>query len=332
MLDMDRRIAPVRRATFGVIALCLLLSGPWLGWWTIVPVVLAAIAFRLAEKHVEQAARPEWALFAAWVFSQIIIASSVALTGGPTVPTMAWLAIPLVTLGARFSERGIALGVGITLVLILAVAFGVNADAVIHSPPLLIAPIGLVIAVALLQSVLMRSDVDTRAEAIVDPLTGMLNRKALESRVTELTQQSKMTHQPVGMILGDIDLFKEINDTYGHAAGDAVLKDVAYTLRKALRAFDLVYRVGGEEFLVLLPGAETEQTKGVAEELRTAIAATPAGGQDMTMSFGVTASAPHHSFDYEELFAQADAALYQAKHEGRNCVFTPDGPAVPVLA
>ena len=88
------------------------------------------------------------------------------------------------------------------------------------------------IALAMMQSVIMRSDVDVRAEAVIDPLTGMLNRKALHVRVEELRQQSAITGEPVGLIVADLDHFKAINDTYGHAAGDAVLKDVAYALRK----------------------------------------------------------------------------------------------------
>ncbi len=321
MLDMDRRVRPVRKAAFGVLGLSLLLCGPWIGWWTIGPLVLAAALFRLAESRIDTSSRPEIGLFAAWAASQTIIAACVALTGGPTVPTMAWFAIPLVTLGARFSERGIALGVSITIALILAVAMGVDAQAVIHNPPLIVMPIAMVIAVAMLQMVLMRSDIDTRANAVIDPLTGTLNRQALLPRVAELRQQSLMTSEPIGMVLGDLDHFKRINDSFGHAAGDAVLKDVAYTLRKALRAFDLVYRIGGEEFLLLLPGATVEHAAEMAEQLRAAVAAARAGdGHELTMSFGVAASGAGEPFDYEALFAEADAALYAAKRDGRNCV------------
>ena len=94
----------------------------------------------------------------------------------------------------------------------------------------------------------MRSDVDHRTEAVIDGLTGMLNRRALDQRLHELTAQARITGQPIAVIAGDIDHFKRVNDEHGHAAGDAVLVEVAYRLRKALRAFDLAYRVGGEEF------------------------------------------------------------------------------------
>ncbi|MGH2870606.1 MAG: GGDEF domain-containing protein [Solirubrobacteraceae bacterium] len=98
-----------------------------------------------------------------------------------------------------------------------------------------------------------------------------------------------------------------MNDSHGHAAGDAVLKDVVYSLRKQLRAFDLAYRLGGEEFLVLLPGADTQRASMIAEELRAAIAARPHGGLPVSISFGVTASRPGHS-DYQQAMAIADQA------------------------
>ncbi len=123
------------------------------------------------------------------------------------------------------------------------------------------------------------------------------------------------------MIVTDIDHFKAINDSFGHAAGDAVLKDVAYALRKALRAFDLVYRIGGEEFVVLLPGAEVEAATRLAEELRAVVSSTTLGdGHDVTMSFGVSATRPGAAWDYVSQFAFADAELYRAKAEGRDRV------------
>jgi diguanylate cyclase (GGDEF)-like protein len=321
MIDMDRRVQPIRQKSFVVLALALLLCGPWLGWWTIFPLAVAGVLFGLADKRVEQVARPEYMLFAAWAGSEVMIAASVALTGGPKSPAMAWFAIPIVTLSARFSSRGVAVGAAVTLGLMLAVALGVNPNAVINNPPLLIMPIALTTAVAILSTALMHSDVKHRSEAIIDQLTGMLNRNALADRSLELAQQSEHTGKPIGLILGDLDHFKEVNDSHGHATGDAVLKDVAYVLRKQLRSFDGVYRIGGEEFLVLLPGADLEQAATMASRLREAVAADTVGpGLRVTMSFGVSASACDEKFDYKAVFAEADAALYGAKLSGRNSV------------
>jgi diguanylate cyclase (GGDEF)-like protein len=321
MLDMDRLVAPVRQRSFIVIAAALLICGPWLGWWTIIPLALAGVVFRLADAALERVTHTEYLLLAAWTVSQVMIVTSVALTGGPTSPAMSWFAIPIVTLSARFPVRGVIAGVLVTVVMLLAVAFGVNAHAVLVHPPLLIMPLALTIAVAILSTALMHSDVRHRSEAIIDQLTGMLNRHALDGRVVELTHQSHRTGQPVGLIVGDLDHFKDVNDTHGHATGDAVLQDVAYMLRKHLRAFDLAYRIGGEEFLVLLPGADLEQAVAMAERLRQGVAAdTVGGGLRVTMSFGVSASGHGDVFDYERVCAEADAALYEAKRHGRNAV------------
>jgi diguanylate cyclase (GGDEF)-like protein len=167
----------------------------------------------------------------------------------------------------------------------------------------------------------MRSDIEHRSDAVIDQLTGMLNRKALGTRAAELAQQSRLTGEPVGILLGDLDHFKEVNDTHGHALGDVVLKEVAYMLRKQLRAFDLAYRLGGEEFLILLPGSDAEHAAQLAERLRAAVCAREIGGRvRVTMSFGVAASMPHETFSYASVFAHADSALYEAKRTGRDRV------------
>jgi diguanylate cyclase (GGDEF)-like protein len=318
---MEERLKPVRAVAMGVLALALIAGAPWIGWWTLIPLVFAAGLFVVADKVLERTERPEYVLFAAWTGSEITIAAAVALTGGPAVATLSWIAIPVVTLSARFSLRGVIVGVAISITCVLAVAFGTDAQAVLDEPPLVMAPLALILATAALSTALMRSDVQHRGEAVIDPLTGMLNRKALANRVSELVQQSEVTGERIGVIVGDLDNFKRINDSHGHAAGDAVLADVAYMLRKQLRAFDLAYRIGGEEFLVLVPGSDLQESKRLAELLRRTVAACSYGdGARLTMSLGVSTSRPGEPFDYERVFASADEALYEAKSLGRNRV------------
>ena len=319
MLDMDRRLAPVRRATLAILAATAVAGTHWLGWWTFVPLLCAAAVFGVGVRLSARVSRPEYILFGAWVLAEAVIAATVAIAGVDS-GLLAWLAIPVITLGARFSMRGVIAGTGIGLGLMVAVAFATDADAVIAWPPLLVAPAAVLVSVAILSTALMRSDRQHRDEAVLDQLTGMLNRNALTRRALELEQQSALSGQPVGIVVGDLDRFKELNDAHGHAAGDAVLTDVAYTIRKQLRAFDLAYRLGGEEFLVLLPGADREQAAGLAEQLREVIAAEPRAGRAVTMSFGTSATAPGERFDYERAFRQADAALYEAKRGGRDRV------------
>src|SRR3954453_2011753 len=319
LLDMEERIRPVRRITMGILAVALLAGAPWIGigLWTLLPLAVAAGLFAFADARLERSERPEYVMFAAWALSEVTIAAAVALSGGPQVATLSWIAIPVVTLSARFSLRGVLVGVAIAISLVLVVGFGADTAAVLDQPPLVMAPIALILATAALSTALMQSDMHHRGEAVIDQLTGMLNRKALASRVSELAQQSGVTGEPVGMILGDLDRFKEVNDSLGHAAGDAALTDVAYLMRKHLRAFDLAYRIGGEEFLILLPGADITESAWLAEQLRAVVAADAVGdGTPLTVSFGVSASARGDRFDYDIVFAAADAALYEAKSEG----------------
>ena len=323
LLDMEERLKPVRRIAMGILAIALVASGPWLGWWTLLPLAGAAVFFGIADARLEQSDRPEYVMFAAWVGSEVMIALAVALTGGPTVATLPWLAIPVVTLSARFSLRGVLVGVAIAIGLLLAVSFGTAMATVTKDPTLVICPIALIMATAVLSTALMRSDVEHRGEAVIDQLTGLLNRKALATRTAELEAQSAITGQQVGLILGDIDHFKAINDSDGHAAGDAVLTDLAYVFRKQLRAFDLAYRIGGEEFVVLVPGADIRECVLLAQLLRRTVEALTFGdGASLTMSFGVSSSVSGEGFDYGQVFAAADDALYEAKSLGRNRVCT----------
>jgi diguanylate cyclase (GGDEF)-like protein len=321
MLDMDRRVAPVRRNAMAVLGIALLLSAPWLGWWTLAPLVLAVALFQIADRQARRVTHPEYVIFGAWIGSEAIIASSVALSGGPKVATLAWLAIPIVTLPARFTARVVGVGVALALGLLVVVAFVTDTHAVLRNPPLVIAPAALIVAVAMLSMALMRSDIEHRSECVIDQLTGLLNRRALASRAEELLQQSAVTGEPVGVIAGDVDCFKTINDRDGHTAGDTALAWIAARLRDRLRAFDLLYRLGGDEFVVLLPGADLSESETVADSLRTAVdAECLPDGWPVSMSFGVSASARGELFRYRDVFTAADAALYEAKREGRDRV------------
>jgi diguanylate cyclase (GGDEF)-like protein len=335
LLDMEDRLRRARRRTFAILALAIASVGPWLGWWPLLFLIPSSLCFATADHFMPRVARPELLMFAAWIGSEVTIAGAVALEGGPRVSALSWLAIPVITLSSRFSMRGVVAGVVIACALAVAVAFGVDAAAVLNSPEILTAQVVLIICVAVLSTPLMRSDIQHRSDAVLDPLTGMLNRNALKVRVQELTQQSAVTGEPIGLIIGDLDHFKQINDTHGHSVGDAVLKEVAYLMRKQLRAFDLAYRLGGEEFLILLPGSDLAHAENLAERLRARVGVEHvAGGIGVTMSFGVSASGPDEPFDYTTVFARADAALYRAKSDGRDRVrlAEPEGLAVPVLA
>jgi diguanylate cyclase (GGDEF)-like protein len=319
MLDLNRRLRGVFIICAGLAAAIVIGSAPWFGWATLWPPVIGALVYRLVTERIDSFRRPEYALGAAWMFFQL----SIAVGFMQSSDTL--FAIPLLVLlvpgtSAVFPRRGVVVGAAWTAALMIVVAFSVQPHEVSVDPAGLAFPLALLGSLALIGSAVGRSAVMFRGASVVDRLTGMLNRTALHARVTELGARTALTGEPVAVVIGDIDHFKLVNDRHGHATGDRVLTAIAGRLRGDLRTFESAYRIGGEEFAVLLSGADAADAAEVAERLRRGIAAGPIEGQSVTMSFGVAASPAGERFDEAEVFARADAALYRAKQEGRDRV------------
>ncbi len=156
--------------------------------------------------------------------------------------------------------------------------------------------------------------------AHIDGLTGLWNRRHFDARLAEHLAAAKRTGQPLSLALCDLDRFKAINDTFGHPAGDAVLQRFAAIVSDTLRESDIACRFGGEEFIVILPGADAEQAAAVMERVRLALAAErwPRHPERaVTASFGVVLVGDRSAAD---AISAADAALYRAKSGGRNRV------------
>ncbi|HVF40261.1 MAG TPA: PleD family two-component system response regulator [Gemmatimonadaceae bacterium] len=166
--------------------------------------------------------------------------------------------------------------------------------------------------------------------SLTDGLTGVDNRRSLEQRLHEMFEHSLRLHEPIACVMCDIDHFKKVNDTYGHAAGDEVLKQFARILKKEAREIDRVGRYGGEEFLILLPGTVLDAAVTFAERLREKVDANTfsydGGTLTRTMSCGVAAWPHPRVQGREELLKAADDALYVAKELGRNRVVRFDSP------
>jgi len=152
-------------------------------------------------------------------------------------------------------------------------------------------------------------------EASLDALTGALNRRAFYREAQTILQQCMDAAQPCSVLFMDLDNFKQLNDQRGHNAGDEALKHTASVCRKALRQEDLLSRYGGEEFVVLLPDTEPGQAFQIAERIRKAIARQKAQGT--TVSIGISALSPANG-SLDKLVAEADAAMYRAKQQGKN--------------
>jgi diguanylate cyclase (GGDEF)-like protein len=164
--------------------------------------------------------------------------------------------------------------------------------------------------------------------AILDGLTGVFNRKHLEQRIASELSFAQRHESPLSIIMIDVDHFKKVNDTYGHLAGDAVLKTVASVLSRTIRPEDVVARYGGEEFVVVARGIEADGAVALADRLRSAVAAETIRFEDheirVTSSAGVASLACcGESRDRETLLGTADRRLYAAKQGGRNRVVGP---------
>jgi diguanylate cyclase (GGDEF)-like protein len=166
-------------------------------------------------------------------------------------------------------------------------------------------------------------------QALVDELTGLPNRRQCEDRLANELARVDRFGGPLAVVVADLDWFKDVNDRYGHPAGDTVLREFAILLGKTVRDVDLAGRWGGEEFILILPGTDLEGGAELAERVRVALAGRIVLAADgtptpVTASFGVAATPPAKTAS--ELFAAADAAMYEAKRTGRNRVQTAPEP------
>jgi diguanylate cyclase (GGDEF)-like protein len=328
VVDANDRVRMIRLVGSGAVGAALVISAPWIGWWTLILFALSALNFLNVDRRLRTSAHPERVSAGAIVITDLLLAGGVAISGGPASPALPWMVLPAAMVAARFRPRVVLAGLALTVFLILASTVGAHPAATAQDPVPVIATLALLAGVVSVVWALQAAELHHRDEAILDPLTGLLNRHALMPRFIELSHQARLANQPVCMVLCDVDGFKDVNDEYGHDRGDAVLRDVAYELRKRLRSFELVYRLGGEEFLIVLPGVDAEGGLEVAERLRASVEDVRPQGIRITISLGLSAGSGEE-VDYDVLFRAADAALYDAKRAGRNRVVC--ASAAPVL-
>lgn len=173
----------------------------------------------------------------------------------------------------------------------------------------------------------LRSNViDGLRMAVIDPLTGLYNRRYAKQHLKAVADRAEDEGSPFSILMMDLDEFKQVNDRYGHRAGDLVLREFAERIQENVRGIDLVARVGGEEFCVIMPGTDVSQATDVAERLRGNIDERPFCAKDetgqhihVTVSIGVATSEGRPE-DMDHVLEEADIALYQAKNNGRNKV------------
>ena len=158
----------------------------------------------------------------------------------------------------------------------------------------------------------------------IDPLTELSNRRDFDEKAHRELERTKRFNTPLSVVMLDIDHFKRVNDTYGHDAGDAVLKKLSVILREGVRGIDVTARIGGEEFAILMPGTTQQMATETAQRLRHTVSKTEIGLADgrsivVTVSMGVSSFGPDDA-TMNEMMHRADRALYAAKQSGRNRV------------
>lgn len=154
--------------------------------------------------------------------------------------------------------------------------------------------------------------------AITDPLTGLINRRELQNQASKSINQAMRNSSTLALLCIDVDFFKRVNDSYGHQIGDQVLIKLAAILKSKCRFYDIVSRIGGEEFVLLLPDIDEKNAYQVAETLRTTIETEVINNLHITVSVGLVVSEKNQKVDFDSLLKAADDALYLSKKSGRN--------------
>jgi diguanylate cyclase (GGDEF)-like protein len=325
--EFDRRRAVdtserIRKARVGVAVLtgtAAVLLVPSLGW---LPLAFFAIQFAYLaglDRRMERSRYPEIQAAMGMFSTGLTISASIWVTGGPASPILPLLALPVAMIAARFRAQVVLVGVGLAALTIIGLGFAIDAGELIDNPGPSLVAILVIAGASAIAIAIQGAEVQHRQESVIDPLTGTLNRKALDSRFHEIEQQAHLSGGSVCMVELDLDYFKRVNDFLGHERGDAVLRDMAYEIRKALRTFELLYRIGGEEFLIVLPGSHLAEAADVAERVRRLVLECRPAGVEITVSLGV-AEASGAGVRFASLYSQADEALYEAKRNGRNQV------------
>lgn len=323
----------------------------WEFWFTtefanyiaILPVILSLPDRKPASparrRRLQDLQRPP--LFHAEQVAPVAAATAALLFGGPgavafAVPALLWCAIAL----SQFTTAILTLLYSQWILLAISTGF-VTITTDVNSRPVLTS-LRMAVALVALGPIMVasvmaaRNTLQRRLErmALHDHLTGLLNRRSFTEDATAMLESLAAQRQPVAVMMVDIDHFKAINDTFGHAAGDDVIASTAAVLKRCIRQTELAGRLGGEEFAVVVPGCSKDDALAIAERMRVAFAdntVTTMNGDRITATISIgVAHAVEAPGELGALLAAADAALYRAKAEGRNRVNT-DNAAMPTL-
>ena len=232
-MDLHGRLVRANTAILLTLIVVIALALPFLPERLgLIPAAAGMALFGGIQRKATRFARPELWVFAALLGAEAMIVLAIAMNDGVLTPAMALLCWPVAGLAGRFPDRASRLGTIYAAMLAGATILVSDSEVLTRDPLALSLLLVAMASVHAMATVLRDSDVEHRGAAILDPLTGMLNRTALINRTVEIEHQSRLTGEPVAVIVADLDRFKLVNDNHGHATGDTVLQEVAYRLRK----------------------------------------------------------------------------------------------------
>ena len=311
MLDASPRVRTIRKVGSGAVGVTLLISAPWLGWWTLILFGLSALNLLSVDRRMARTARPEWVSVDAIAITLVLLATGVALSGGPTSPALPWLVLPAGMVAARFRLQVVIAGMVVTVAVILAVTLGVDPRATLRDPVPVFTTLALLTAVVSIVCALQAAELFQRGEATVDPLTGLANRRQLAEDLRAVCAQASM-ERPVRLLMFDLDGFKAYNDNFGHLGGDLLLSRLAQAFKRAVRASGCAYRLGGDEFCALLWADSGEAMVGDCLQALSA----EGDGFSITSSYG-SVTLPEEAADPHMALQLADERMYAYKDSSR---------------
>ncbi|MBJ7469645.1 MAG: GGDEF domain-containing protein [Solirubrobacteraceae bacterium] len=318
--EMTGTVGRIRLAAVPLMAAyCLVAwrSGQGEAWWLLALAVVTVLQLLLRVTATNEARAVVLGL-ASLLLGAGWLGAAAALTGGVDSPFVVWMLFVVAVSPLGMSHRGHLLACGWMLACLAGVA-ATDPTGLRNDPLLVLAVMSLAVVLVPVGTRLIELDAAQRRALWRDPLTGALNRAALERRHSTLSEDGAGQT----LIVFDLDRFKAINDMRGHPFGDRALQEAARVAADTVRDHDSVFRLGGEEFAILLAGADPERAWLVAERVRCAIRDARVDGVLVTASFGVaSAGADRVPVSLPDLYEQADRAMYRAKEAGRDRVET----------
>jgi diguanylate cyclase (GGDEF)-like protein len=324
MLEAGTRVRGARQIASAALVLTLVICIPWFGPVPLLFSVGSVAQVITLDRRIAGSPRPEKYVAASLAFTAGTIAAGLPWTGGPDSSLIAWLALPAALMASRFRRRIVVVGFAWCLLLLLTATVGVDPDGFLRDPTTVLVAIALLIGVTACTLALSENEMQFRRQSRLDPLTGLLNRSALSSAMQQVEARPAATASTVSVVLYDIDHFKLVNDVHGHDVGDGVLLTTARILAADARPGDTAYRLGGEEFALVLLCTDSATAMQVAERHRRAVEQARPSGLTVTISAGV-ASGEGDEATWESLYRRADRALFEAKRTGRNRVVAAQG-------